>query len=189
MGLKSSARRLASEAGAPVAPGYDGEDQNVETLRSQIIKIEFPVLIKASAGGGGKGMRVVRDESAVDEALESARREAEKAFGDGSLLLEKYVEGARHIEIQILGDCMAIWFTFSSGIVRYNAVIRRSSKKALHLRSMTNYGERWAPPLSTLGARSVTRMRARLNLFFLLPESSTLSKSTPACRSNIPSPR
>ncbi|MGH9940505.1 MAG: acetyl-CoA carboxylase biotin carboxylase subunit, partial [Blastocatellia bacterium] len=104
MGLKSSARRLAAEAGAPVVHGYDGEDQSVEALRERIIKIGFPVLVKASAGGGGKGMRVVRAESAIDEAIETARREAENAFGDGSLLLEKYVEGARHIEIQILGD-------------------------------------------------------------------------------------
>jgi len=104
MGLKSSARRLAAEAGAPVVPGYDGEDQSVETLRAQMIEIGFPVLIKASAGGGGKGMRVVRTKNAVDEAVGSARREAEKAFGDGSLLLEKYVEGARHVEVQILGD-------------------------------------------------------------------------------------
>src|SRR5215467_326862 len=104
MGLKSSARRLAAEAGAPVVPGYDGEDQRVETLRARMIEIGFPVLIKASAGGGGKGMRVVRVESVIDEAVEAARREAEKAFGDGSLLLEKYVEGARHVEVQILGD-------------------------------------------------------------------------------------
>jgi 3-methylcrotonyl-CoA carboxylase alpha subunit len=104
MGLKSSARRLAAEAGAPVVPGYDGEDQSVETLRARMIEIGFPVLIKASSGGGGKGMRVVRAENAADEAVGSARREAEKAFGDGSLLLEKYIEGARHIEVQILGD-------------------------------------------------------------------------------------
>ena len=104
MGLKSSARRLAARAGAPVVPGFDGEDQSAETLRSRIVEIGFPVLIKASAGGGGKGMRVVRTENAVDEAVDAARREAEKAFADGSLLLEKYIEGARHVEVQILGD-------------------------------------------------------------------------------------
>src|SRR5262245_15110535 len=104
MGLKSSARRLAAEAGAPVVPGYDGEDQSVETFRARMIEIGLPVLIKASAGGGGKGMRVVRTENAVYEAVGSARREAEKAFGDDSLLLEKYIDGARHIEVQILGD-------------------------------------------------------------------------------------
>src|SRR5499427_3368258 len=104
LGLKNSARRLAAGAGAPVVPGYDGEDQSAETLRARMIEIGFPVLIKASAGGGGKGMRVVRVKCEVDSAIEAARREAEKAFGDGSLLLEKYVEGARHVEVQILGD-------------------------------------------------------------------------------------
>ncbi len=104
MGLKSAARKLAVEAGVPVVPGYGGEDQSNEALRAQIVKTGFPVLIKASAGGGGKGMRIVRSEVEIEEAIESARREAEKAFGDGSLLLEKYIEQARHVEFQILGD-------------------------------------------------------------------------------------
>jgi acetyl-CoA carboxylase biotin carboxylase subunit len=104
MGLKTAARKLAAEIGVPITPGYDGEDQSLKTLRPEIIRIGFPVLIKASAGGGGKGMRVVRSEKEIDEAVESARREAEKAFGDGSLLLEKFIERARHVEIQILGD-------------------------------------------------------------------------------------
>ena len=104
MGLKSPARKLAAAAGCPVVPGYDGEDQNDETLRAEILRIGFPVLVKASAGGGGKGMRVAHSESEIAQAIESARREAEKAFGNGTLLLEKYVRHARHIEIQILGD-------------------------------------------------------------------------------------
>ncbi|MEK7831194.1 MAG: biotin carboxylase N-terminal domain-containing protein, partial [Acidobacteriota bacterium] len=104
MGLKSPARKLAAAAGCPVVPGYDGEDQNDATLRAEILKIGFPVLIKASAGGGGKGMRVVRSEAEIAEAIESARREAEKAFGNGALLLEKFIESARHVEVQILGD-------------------------------------------------------------------------------------
>ncbi len=104
MGLKSTARRLMMEAGVPIAPGYDGEDQSLETLTRNAALIGLPVLIKASAGGGGKGMRVVRKASELSEAIESAHREAQKAFGDGTLLLEKYIEGARHVEIQILGD-------------------------------------------------------------------------------------
>lgn len=104
MGLKSPARKLAAAAGAPVVPGYDGDAQDDETLRAELLKIGFPVLIKASAGGGGKGMRVVRTEAEIAEAVESARREAEKAFGNGALLLEKFIERARHVEIQILGD-------------------------------------------------------------------------------------
>ncbi|MDX2030705.1 MAG: acetyl-CoA carboxylase biotin carboxylase subunit [Blastocatellia bacterium] len=104
MGLKSAARQLAVEAGVPVVPGYDGADQRDETLRARMIEIGFPVLIKASAGGGGKGMRVVRAEEEIAVAIASARREAEKSFADGALLLEKFVEQARHVEIQILGD-------------------------------------------------------------------------------------
>ncbi|MEO6726919.1 MAG: biotin carboxylase N-terminal domain-containing protein, partial [Blastocatellia bacterium] len=104
MGLKSPARKLAAGAGAPIVPGYDGEEQADEILRAEILKIGFPVLIKASAGGGGKGMRVVQSESEITEAIESARREAEKAFGNGALLVEKFIELARHVEIQILGD-------------------------------------------------------------------------------------
>jgi 3-methylcrotonyl-CoA carboxylase alpha subunit len=104
MGLKQQARRSAIEAGVKVVPGYDSEDQSEETLRAEIMKIGFPVLIKASAGGGGKGMRVVRSEAEVGGAIESARREAVKAFGNGALLLEKFIERARHVEVQILGD-------------------------------------------------------------------------------------
>ncbi len=104
MGLKSAARRLMSEAGVRVVPGYDGEDQGIETLRAQIRRVGFPVLIKASAGGGGKGIRVARSDGEVDDAVEAARRAAEKSFGDGSLLIERYVEHARHVEIQIMGD-------------------------------------------------------------------------------------
>jgi propionyl-CoA carboxylase alpha chain len=104
MGLKSTARRMMAEAGVPTVPGYNGEDQSLEALSKNAEVIGFPVLIKASAGGGGKGMRVVRDASELSEAIESARREAEKAFGDGTLLLEKYIDRARHVEVQILGD-------------------------------------------------------------------------------------
>ncbi|MFY9606987.1 MAG: acetyl-CoA carboxylase biotin carboxylase subunit [Blastocatellia bacterium] len=104
MGLKSRARRLMAGAGVPVVPGYDGDDQSLEVLTRSADEIGPPVLIKASAGGGGKGMRVVRDARELEHAIEAARREAEKAFGDGTLLLEKYIDRARHIEVQILGD-------------------------------------------------------------------------------------
>ena len=104
MGLKSTARRLMAEAGVPIVSGYDGEDQSLEVIRENAGAIGLPVMIKASAGGGGKGTRVVRDSSELEAAIEAARREAEKAFGDGTLLLEKYTDRARHIEVQILGD-------------------------------------------------------------------------------------
>lgn len=104
MGLKSAGRKIAAAAAVPTVPGYNGEDQRPSALREQMLGIGFPVLIKASAGGGGKGMRVVWAEAEMEEAIDSARREAENAFGDSSLLLEKYIKEARHIEIQILGD-------------------------------------------------------------------------------------
>src|SRR5215469_10978322 len=95
MGSKIEARKLAQEAGVPVVPSVAEEDFS---------KSGFPLLIKASAGGGGRGMRIVHRKNEFQEAITAARSEAERAFGDGSLLIEKYVEGARHIEIQILGD-------------------------------------------------------------------------------------
>ncbi|HEY3136687.1 MAG TPA: acetyl-CoA carboxylase biotin carboxylase subunit [Blastocatellia bacterium] len=104
MGLKTTARKIMSQTGIPVISGYDGDDQSTEALRRNAILIGLPVLIKASAGGGGKGMRVVGEADELPEAIEASRRESKKAFGDGDLLVEKYVEKARHIEVQILGD-------------------------------------------------------------------------------------
>ena len=104
MGLKIAGRQIAEAAGVPTVPGYNGEDQSNAALRDQMLSLGFPVLIKASAGGGGKGMRIVRSANDMDEAIDGARREAEKSFGEGTLLLEKYIEHARHVEIQILGD-------------------------------------------------------------------------------------
>jgi acetyl/propionyl-CoA carboxylase alpha subunit len=90
------------KAGVPVIPGYTGEEK--ETLREACERIGFPVLIKASAGGGGKGMKIVHGMEELDEAVASARREAKSAFGDDELLLEKYLSKPRHIEFQILAD-------------------------------------------------------------------------------------
>ena len=104
MGSKIEARRLMEANGVPVVPGYDGESQDDETLANEARRIGFPLLVKASAGGGGKGMRVVRDDASLIPALAQARREAKGAFGDETLLLERYIERPRHIEIQILGD-------------------------------------------------------------------------------------
>jgi len=104
MGLKHLARKVASKAGVPIIPGYDGDEQSMDTLVQAAIDIGFPVMIKASAGGGGRGMRRVGSRDELSDAIESARREATSAFGDPTLLLEKVVEDARHIEVQVLGD-------------------------------------------------------------------------------------
>ncbi len=104
MGDKAEAKRRMIEAGVPCVPGYQGEDQSDATLRKEADKIGFPVMVKASAGGGGRGMRVVREKSELEDAIVSARKEAESAFGDGRLLLERAVVGARHVEIQVFAD-------------------------------------------------------------------------------------
>jgi 3-methylcrotonyl-CoA carboxylase alpha subunit len=104
LGDKSRAKRLMAEAGVPLVPGYMEEEQSDSRLLAEARGIGFPLLIKASAGGGGRGMRIVREEGDFRPALEEARREALAAFGDDRVLLERYVERSRHIEFQILGD-------------------------------------------------------------------------------------
>jgi 3-methylcrotonyl-CoA carboxylase alpha subunit len=104
MGSKIEAKRRVRASGVPVVPGYDGEDQSDRALRAEAQRIGTPLLIKASAGGGGRGMRVVDDLARFDEALASARREAKGAFGDDTVLLERYLRRPRHIEFQILAD-------------------------------------------------------------------------------------
>ncbi|GJL92228.1 acetyl/propionyl/methylcrotonyl-CoA carboxylase subunit alpha [Hyphococcus sp.] len=104
MGDKASSKKLMIEAGVPCVPGYQGDDQSDAVLTKEAGKIGFPVMVKASAGGGGRGMRIVQDKGGLLEAIASARKEAESAFGDGRLLLERAVTGARHVEIQIFAD-------------------------------------------------------------------------------------
>ncbi|MEO0378917.1 MAG: acetyl/propionyl/methylcrotonyl-CoA carboxylase subunit alpha [Pseudomonadota bacterium] len=104
MGLKDAAKALMVKAGVPVVPGYHGRDQSDELLASEATKIGFPVLIKAVAGGGGKGMRLVEDAQDFDDALKSARSEAQTAFGNPDVLIEKFVTHPRHIEVQVFGD-------------------------------------------------------------------------------------
>ncbi len=104
MGLKREAKRLAAAAGVPTVPGYSGDDQGDATLAAKALEVGFPLLLKASAGGGGKGMRVVRAAGEIEASLAAARREALAAFGDDTLIIERYVSSPRHVEIQILGD-------------------------------------------------------------------------------------
>ena len=104
MGLKDAAKMLMQSAGVPVTPGYLGESQEPKRLKKEAEAIGYPVLIKAVAGGGGKGMRRVDSASGFDDALESAKREAASSFGDDRVLIEKYIERPRHIEVQVFGD-------------------------------------------------------------------------------------
>jgi len=104
MGDKAAARRRAAAAGAPVLAGYDGEAQDDATLLAEAARVGLPLLVKPAAGGGGKGMHVVRDASDLPEALAAARREAARAFGDDRLILERLLDGPRHVEVQVLFD-------------------------------------------------------------------------------------
>ncbi|AVT76674.1 3-methylcrotonyl-CoA carboxylase subunit alpha [Rhodopseudomonas palustris] len=104
MGSKSGSKALMEKAGVPLVPGYHGAAQDEATLAAAADKIGFPVLVKASAGGGGRGMRVVRKADELAAAIVSAKREAKAAFGDDTLLIERYVDNPRHIEVQIVGD-------------------------------------------------------------------------------------
>jgi acetyl-CoA carboxylase biotin carboxylase subunit len=105
LGSKQLSKRKVQAADVPVIPGHDGDgDQATGALAARAKEVGFPLLLKASAGGGGKGMRVVRDPAALEDAIESAKREAKGAFGDDTMLIERYIDRPRHVEIQILGD-------------------------------------------------------------------------------------
>ena len=104
MGLKAASKKLMESAGVPLVPGYHGADQDAALLKREADRMGYPVLIKASAGGGGKGMRSVDKAEDFDAALQSCKREATNSFGDDAVLVEKYVQRPRHIEIQVFGD-------------------------------------------------------------------------------------
>ncbi|XP_067005808.2 methylcrotonoyl-CoA carboxylase subunit alpha, mitochondrial [Anabrus simplex] len=104
MGIKSTSKAIMAAAGVPIIEGYHGEDQSLEKLHHEAERIGFPLMIKAVRGGGGKGMRIARNAGEFKSQLESAQRESLKAFGDQAVLLEKFVEEPRHVEVQIFGD-------------------------------------------------------------------------------------
>lgn len=104
MGSKSAAKAIMEKAGVPLVPGYHGDDQSLETLRAEAERCGFPLLLKAVAGGGGKGMRVVNAMEEFDEALAAAKREAQNSFGNADMLIERYLTSPRHVEIQVFCD-------------------------------------------------------------------------------------
>ena len=135
MGSKIAAKRLAEQAGVPTAPGYMGDDQRPERLRQEARRVGFPLLIKASAGGGGKGMRTVRGPAEIDAALEGAQREARAAFGDDAVFLERLIERPRHVEIQVLADahgaCVHLLERECSIQRRHQKIVEESPSPAL----------------------------------------------------------
>ena len=104
MGLKDEAKNLVAAAGVPVVPGYHGSDASAATVQREAHRIGFPLLVKAVAGGGGKGMRVVRSAGELGEAIAAATGEATTSFRDGRIMLERFIDRPRHIEVQVFGD-------------------------------------------------------------------------------------
>ena len=135
MGLKSSAKKVVERANVPLLPGYHGDNQKDDTLLKEANRIGFPLLIKAIAGGGGKGMRVVEKPEEFTAAVESARREAVNSFDNGAVLLERYIEAPRHIEVQIFadqdGNCVHLYERDCSMQRRYQKVIEEAPAPAL----------------------------------------------------------
>ena len=135
MGLKSSAKALMQRAGAPVVPGYYGDNQTPKFLREKAYEIGYPVLIKAIAGGGGRGMRRVDAHVEFDAELESAIREAEAAFGDGRVMIEKLIASPRHIEVQVFadahGNCVHLYERDCSAQRRHQKVVEESPAPGL----------------------------------------------------------
>src|SRR5262245_60264432 len=135
LGSKQAAKRIAARAGVPTVPGYSGDDQSTAAFVAAAGAMGYPLLVKASAGGGGKGMRIVRASGELADAIDRARGEAASAFGDDTLLLEKYIERPRHIEIQILGDSFGrvvhLWERECSIQRRHQKVIEEAPSPAL----------------------------------------------------------
>jgi 3-methylcrotonyl-CoA carboxylase alpha subunit len=184
LGSKQAAKQRAIAAGVPVVPGYNGDDQEVASLRREGLAVGFPLLVKASAGGGGKGMRVVRTPDELVPALEAAKREAASAFGDDTLLLERYLERPRHVEIQILGDhhgtLVHLWERECSIQRRHQKVIEEAPSPALSPEQRAAMARRGSRSV----ARSATPTPARSSSSSVPTARTTSSRSTPGCRSS-----
>jgi geranyl-CoA carboxylase alpha subunit len=176
MGDKASSKKLMIAAGVPCVPGYQGEDQSGETLIKEAAKIGFPVMVKASAGGGGRGMRIVNSKEGLAEAIASARKEAISAFGDGRLLLERAVTGARHVEIQIFadrhGNCIHLCERDCSLQRRNQKVIEESPSPVIDAAKRAEMGEaavKAAQAVAYVGAGTVEFLYdvARTEFYFL----------------------
>jgi 3-methylcrotonyl-CoA carboxylase alpha subunit len=162
MGSKSAAKQLMEGANVPLVPGYHGDDQDPELLQSEANRIGYPVLLKASAGGGGKGMRVVERSEDFQAALASCKREAISSFGDDKVLAEKYLTRPRHIEIQVFadkhGNCVYLHERDCSVQRRHQKVLEEAPAPGM---TLTSAARRWATPRWRPRARSATWARAR----------------------------
>ena len=168
MGSKAGAKELMAAAGVPVVPGYSGEDQSPDLLAREAERIGFPLMIKAAHGGGGKGMRIVHDAAGFLPALESCQREAAGAFGNDRVLLERYIESPRHIEIQVFGDAHGSIIHLGerecSAQRRYQKVLEESPSPFLTPELRERMGE-----AAVLAARAIDYVNAGTVEFIVAP--------------------
>lgn len=174
MGSKSAAKAIMADAGVPLVPGYHGSDQHDATLLREAIDIGFPLLIKAAMGGGGKGMRVVEGPEQLKEAINSARREALSAFGDDTLLLERYLTTPRHVEVQVFadtkGNCIYLGDRDCSAQRRHQKVIEEAPAPGLSPRLRAAMGEaavKAAKAIDYVGAGTVEFLLDGNDFYFM----------------------
>jgi len=186
MGSKSAAKALMETAGVPLVPGYHGEAQDYETFRAAAEVIGYPVLLKAAAGGGGKGMKVVERESELAEALASAQREAQAAFGDARMLVEKYVLKPRHVEIQVFadghGNCLYLNERDCSIQRRHQKVVEEAPAPGLSpelRRAMGEAAVKAAKAIGYVGAGTVEFLLDARGEFFFMEMNTRLQVEHP----------
>jgi len=186
MGSKSAAKALMEAAGVPLVPGYHGEAQDVQTFRKAAEQIGYPVLLKAAAGGGGKGMKVVERESELAEALASAQREAQSSFGDSRMLVEKYVLKPRHVEIQVFadqhGNCLYLNERDCSIQRRHQKVVEEAPAPGLSpelRRAMGEAAVKAAQAIGYVGAGTVEFLLDERGDFFFMEMNTRLQVEHP----------
>lgn len=171
MGSKIGAKTIMQANHVPTIPGYQGEDQSEQTIKEKAIEIGFPVLLKASAGGGGKGMRIVRAEQELDKAINEAKSEAKSGFGDDTLLIEKYFDTSRHIEFQIFGDkhgnALHLFERECSIQRRYQKVVEESPSPFIHEATRQKMGE-----AAILACKAIQYDNAGTVEFIVAPDQS-----------------
>lgn len=186
MGSKSAAKALMETAGVPLVPGYHGAAQDLETFRDACERIGYPVLLKATAGGGGKGMKVVEEVSQLAEALASAQREALSSFGNGQMLVEKYLLKPRHVEIQVFADqhghCLYLNERDCSIQRRHQKVVEEAPAPGLSAEQRKAMGEaavRAAQAIGYVGAGTVEFLLDARGEFFFMEMNTRLQVEHP----------
>lgn len=186
MGSKIASKETMVAAGVPTVPGYYGENQSLTMLQAQALEIGFPLLVKASAGGGGKGMRVVHQLEELEAALAAAKREALNAFGDDAVFLERYFEKVRHIEFQILadhhGDCVHVFERECSIQRRHQKIVEESPSTALNPELRAQMGAaavKAAQAVNYTNAGTVEMLLDDQNRFYFLEMNTRLQVEHP----------